>query len=95
MSFICPKCKREFSRKNNEDMHEKFCNGIKKEPKKKKITDKIHVNKSNTNTDKKVECIKSKTGLHDLVVMTGINPMQKNAMHSGYTAFCRICGELV
>jgi hypothetical protein len=91
MIYICSKCKREFKRKGNLDVHFLNCNGINNSVIKKKVIDKTSINKEK----KEVECIKSKTGKHDLVVMNGINPMQKNAMKSGYVAFCRICGELV
>jgi hypothetical protein len=95
VKYTCEKCGRNFSRKSNMEMHQKFCNGVNNEG---KINDKLRIKKKITDTDKKdknVECPKSKTGLHDLVILKNINPIQQKAILGGYTAYCRICKELI
>jgi hypothetical protein len=42
-----------------------------------------------------VECKNSKSGMHELIVLRGMNYIQKKAMDNGYTAYCKICGELI
>jgi hypothetical protein len=69
-------------------MHERTCDGKAKTYKKK--------DKTSLNVKKPlVECIKSSTGKHDLVVLRGINQIQVRAMQRGYTAYCKICKELI
>jgi hypothetical protein len=95
MKYSCSKCGRDFSRENNKNMHEKYCNGVVDKIEKKKITGKLPVKKKITGTGKKTECPKSKTGLHDLIIMRNTNPIYAKAMSEGYTAYCRICKELI
>lgn len=90
MRFICEKCDRKFNRKQNLELHEKTCKGAKKE----EIIDKSSKNKNCMGT-KKVECKRSETGFHDLIILKGVNAVQIKAQANGYTAFCRICGELI
>ena len=89
MRFICEKCDRKFNRKQNLELHIKTCKGKKKE----EVIDNSSKNKKCMGT-KKVECEHSETGLHDLIILRGVNIMQVKAIENGYTAFCRICGEL-
>jgi hypothetical protein len=88
MIYKCSKCKRIFKRKVNLEMHEKSCKGINK------IIDKTLIIKKDINNNKK-ECPNSKTGLHDLVILRNINPIQMKAINAGYTAYCKICKELI
>jgi hypothetical protein len=92
VKYSCEKCGREFARKNNMEMHFKFCKGINE---KKKNTDKLPMIKKNKGNDKSKECPKSKTGFHDLVILKNINLIQKKAIEDGYTAYCKICKELI
>jgi hypothetical protein len=89
--FVCSKCNREFKRESNKDMHEKYCNGVLKNKDKglRKITHHVLENKEEK------ECIKSKNGQHELVFLNKNNPIQAQAIAMGYSAFCRLCKELV
>lgn len=89
--FVCSKCKREFKRESNMKMHLQYCNGILKN----KDTGIRKENKEKTNNNKKPECIKSKTGKHELDFLNKNIPIQAQAIAMGYSAFCRICKELV
>jgi rhodanese-related sulfurtransferase len=91
MRFVCEKCNRKFNRKANLEMHLQFCNGIEKIDKSKKIIDKLPIK----NKKIIVECKNSKSGMHELIVLRGMNYIQKKAMDNGYTAYCKICGELI
>ena len=97
MRVKCLKCGREFNRQNNLDLHLTACKGIKKEIRKKKITEELPIIKEVKEiTDNKItECKDSKTGSHDLIVLRPINYIQRNAIKCGYTAYCRICRELI
>jgi uncharacterized Zn-finger protein len=92
MKYTCEKCGKEYARKNNLEMHEKYCKGVEE---KKNITRKLPVNDKIKKISKNVECPKSKTGFHDLVILKNINPIQHKALLDGYTAYCRICEELI
>ena len=92
MKYTCTKCGKEYARKNNLEMHEKYCTG---EVEKKKITRKLPINHKIKLPNKKPECIKSKTGLHELVILKNINPIQLKALKDGFTAYCKICKELI
>ncbi|MGA3282467.1 MAG: hypothetical protein ABSD50_15975 [Smithella sp.] len=94
MRFECKKCKRLFNRKSNLELHEKNCDGIVKEVKKKKVIDNLSIKDEKENVKIK-ECKESKTGIHDLIVLRPINIIQKRAIENGYTAYCRICRELI
>jgi len=94
MRVKCINCGKEFNQQSNLDLHIISCKGIKKEIKKNKIIDKLPINIEKKEIKIK-ECKESKTGNHDLIVLRPINNIQKRAIQNGYTAYCRICEELI
>jgi uncharacterized Zn-finger protein len=78
--YVCEKCKKEFTRKSNLDLHYLTCDGTGKNIKNKTIIDKSSIN--NTKCD------------HDMIMLNPKIMSNKRAIMCGYSAVCRKCGEL-